>query len=164
MADLAVIPAISSILRNLLTSIATFWGEPELLKVIELCLDSSKASTADASAMSLLVRTVAKRASPNVLLPALCNMWTRILSENATVSPSLSFLSLYVTHIVSAKFSLGKRWHISKLSRSPSRLPQGPLFWKTCGSCSRPSCRCSIPAAAPAIQRCAAIVSQPHIV
>lgn len=84
--DPAVIPAVSSILRNLLTSIATFWGESELVKVIELCLDSSQSSALDASEMSLLVRTVAKRASPNVLLPALCNMWTRTLSLKAKVS------------------------------------------------------------------------------
>ncbi|KAI1789700.1 hypothetical protein LXA43DRAFT_1019967 [Ganoderma leucocontextum] len=98
-ADPAVIPAVSGILRNLLTSIATFWGEPELFKVIELCLESSQSSTVDASEMSLLVRTVAKRASPNVLLPALCNMWAGTLSEKAKDQPARTLAYIQVVKV-----------------------------------------------------------------
>ncbi|PIL25975.1 hypothetical protein GSI_11729 [Ganoderma sinense ZZ0214-1] len=98
-ADSAVIPAISSILHNLLTSIATFWGESELVKVIELCLDSSQSSTADASEMSLLVRTVAKRASPNVLLPTLCNMWTSTVLPKAKDQPTRTTAYIQIVQV-----------------------------------------------------------------
>ncbi|TBU55148.1 armadillo-type protein [Dichomitus squalens] len=82
--DPALISLASNVLRNLLTSIPTFWGESEVLQVIELFLDGSQSpTTVDASEMSLLVKTAAKRTSPNILLPALCNMWTRTLSETA---------------------------------------------------------------------------------
>lgn len=56
-----------------------------MLSIIELYLNAPQASATDAAELSLLIRTVAKRASPNVLLPALCNMWTRSLAENAKV-------------------------------------------------------------------------------
>ncbi len=76
--DPALVPLASHILRNLLTSIPTFWGEAEISSVVELYLDSSKASAVDSAEMSLLIKTTAKRASPNVLLPALCSMWTPV--------------------------------------------------------------------------------------
>ena len=81
--EAGVISTASSILRNLLTSIPTFWGETELLLVIELYLDGSHASAPGGVDLSLLVKTVAKRASPNVLLPTLSNMWSRIQAQPA---------------------------------------------------------------------------------
>ncbi|KAI0742763.1 hypothetical protein C8Q80DRAFT_1221194 [Daedaleopsis nitida] len=69
--DQALVPTASNILRNLLTSIPTFWGR-----------GSSHAPAADIAELSLLVKTVAKRASPNVLLPALCSLWTTSLSDS----------------------------------------------------------------------------------
>ncbi|RPD60690.1 hypothetical protein L227DRAFT_501246 [Lentinus tigrinus ALCF2SS1-6] len=86
--DPALISTASNVLRNLLTTIPTFWGEAELSTVVELYLDSSKVSAADSAEMSLLIKTTAKRASPNVLLPALCNMWTRLVSGTANERPS----------------------------------------------------------------------------
>lgn len=84
-ADSGLISTATQVLRNLLTSIPTFWGEAEVLQVVELYLDGSEASVGQSSEMSLLVKTVAKRASPTVLLPALCNMWERTLAAQAKV-------------------------------------------------------------------------------
>ncbi|KAI0670242.1 hypothetical protein C8Q78DRAFT_1138718 [Trametes maxima] len=77
-----VVPAVHT-LRNLLTSIPTFWGEAELLQVIELYLDGSEASTSESADMALLVKTISKRASPTVLLPTLCNMWETTVASQA---------------------------------------------------------------------------------
>lgn len=83
--DSSLISAAAQVLRNLLTSIPTFWGEAEVLQVVELYLDGAEASAGQSAEMSLLVKTVAKRASPTVLLPALCNMWERTLAAQAKV-------------------------------------------------------------------------------
>ncbi|KAI0651200.1 hypothetical protein C8Q79DRAFT_1004507 [Trametes meyenii] len=77
-----VTPAVQT-MRNLLTSIPTFWGEPELIQVIELYLDSSEASTSESTDMALLMKTISKRASPAVLLPTLCNMWEATVVSQA---------------------------------------------------------------------------------
>ena len=87
--DASIVHSASNVLRNLLTSIPTFWGEADILSVVELYLDSSQANTADAAELTLLVKATAKRTTPNVLLPALCNMWTR-LSVDASKVRSLS--------------------------------------------------------------------------
>ncbi|KAI0830231.1 hypothetical protein BC628DRAFT_1357002 [Trametes gibbosa] len=81
--DLGVAATAAQVLRNLLTSIPTFWGESEVLKVVELYLDSSEAHVSESAEVSLLVKAVAKHASPTVLLPALCNMWDRTLGPHA---------------------------------------------------------------------------------
>ncbi|KAI0632952.1 hypothetical protein C8Q77DRAFT_1120632 [Trametes polyzona] len=75
--DSTIVSTASQVLRNLLSSIPTFWGEAEVLQVVELYLDTAASESAD---LNLLVKTVAKRASPGVLLPALCNMWERTLA------------------------------------------------------------------------------------
>ncbi|KAI9060150.1 hypothetical protein FKP32DRAFT_1760434 [Trametes sanguinea] len=92
--DSALIVNAVQVLRNLLTSIPTFWGEHELLQVVELYLDTSEST--ESAEMSLLVKTVAKRASPNVLLPALCGMWEKSLVSQAKSRPkrTLSFLQV----------------------------------------------------------------------
>ncbi len=56
-----------------------------MLQVVELYLDGSEVSVSQSTEMSLLVKAVAKRASPTVLLPALCNMWERTLAAQAQV-------------------------------------------------------------------------------
>ncbi|TFK83295.1 hypothetical protein K466DRAFT_498737 [Polyporus arcularius HHB13444] len=97
--DPALVPLASHILRNLLTSIPTFWGEAEISSVVELYLDSSKASAVDSAEMSLLIKTTAKRASPNVLLPALCSMWTRVALSAAKERPSRTLAYVHVLKI-----------------------------------------------------------------
>ncbi|KAI0712775.1 armadillo-type protein [Cerioporus squamosus] len=97
--DPALVSTASNILRNLLTSIPTFWGETELSSVVELYLDSSKASASDSAEMSLLIKTTAKRASPNVLLPTLCSMWTRLVSVTAKEQLSRTLAYVQVVKI-----------------------------------------------------------------
>ncbi|OSD00001.1 hypothetical protein PYCCODRAFT_1479448 [Trametes coccinea BRFM310] len=99
--DSALIANAARVLRNLLTSIPTFWGEPELLQVVELYLDSSESS--ESGEMSLLVKTVAKRASPNVLLPALCGMWEKSLASTAKQEQPKRILSFLQVVKVSVK-------------------------------------------------------------
>ena len=55
------------------------------MQVVELYLDSSDGSATESTQMSLLVKTVAKRASPTVLLPALCGMWEKTIANVAKV-------------------------------------------------------------------------------
>ncbi|KAI8990419.1 armadillo-type protein [Trametes punicea] len=93
-ADSELIAAAVEVFRNLLSSIPTFWGEADLLQVVELYLDASDIS--ESAEMRLLVKTVAKRASPTVLLPALCEMWERSLVKQAKDRPKriLSFIQV----------------------------------------------------------------------
>ncbi|CDO68790.1 hypothetical protein BN946_scf184989.g56 [Trametes cinnabarina] len=100
--DTSPVATAVQVLRNLLTSISTFWGESELLQVVELYLDSCDSS--ESAEMSLLVKTVAKRASPNVLLPALCGLWERSLANQAKERPkrTLSFLQVVKVSVKAA--------------------------------------------------------------
>ncbi|KAJ8482003.1 hypothetical protein ONZ51_g5640 [Trametes cubensis] len=100
--DSELIALVVQVLRNLLTSIPTFWGEAELLQVVELYLDSSDGSATESTEMSLLVKTVAKRASPTVLLPALCGMWEKTIA-NVAKDDSKNILSFLQVVKVSVK-------------------------------------------------------------
>ncbi|KAH9893998.1 hypothetical protein C8Q73DRAFT_694035 [Cubamyces lactineus] len=102
--DSGLIVLVVQVLRNLLTSIPTFWGEAELLQVVELYLDSFDGSASESTDMSLLVKTVAKRASPTVLLPALCGMWERTIANVAKNHSKrvLSFLQVVKVSVKAA--------------------------------------------------------------
>ncbi|KAH9920883.1 armadillo-type protein [Epithele typhae] len=93
--ELDVIPLALGALRNLLTSIPTFWGKDEILQVVGLYLDSSTAAGPHTSDLTLLVRTTAKRASPGVLLPALCGLWSSVATSTKDRSPqALAYLQV----------------------------------------------------------------------
>ena len=74
-----------------MTSIPTFWGEAEVLQVVELYLDSAQTPAADSADMPLLIRTLAKRASPGVLLPALCGVSASVLASSSKVGAHFWF-------------------------------------------------------------------------
>ncbi|KAI0354312.1 hypothetical protein OH77DRAFT_530067 [Trametes cingulata] len=97
--DQALVASATHVLRNLLASIPAFWGEAQVLQVIQLYLDGSEASMSESTEMSLLVKTVAKRASPTVLLPALCNLWEQTLSTEAKDHPGRTLAYIRVVKV-----------------------------------------------------------------
>ncbi|KAI0369251.1 hypothetical protein BV20DRAFT_968110 [Pilatotrama ljubarskyi] len=103
-AEPTLIATATHVLRNLLASIPTFWGEAEVLQVVQLYLDGAEASLSDSADMSLLVKTVAKRASPTVLLPALCNLWEQSLASQAQDHPArtLAYVRVVKTSVKAA--------------------------------------------------------------
>ncbi|KZT68072.1 hypothetical protein DAEQUDRAFT_348588 [Daedalea quercina L-15889] len=65
-----------SVLQGLLTAVPTFWGETELLQVVDTylraCLDASQV---ESNYMSALMKTMAKRLPSKTLLPTLSKFW-----------------------------------------------------------------------------------------
>ncbi|KAI0776755.1 hypothetical protein BD413DRAFT_469201 [Trametes elegans] len=96
-ADVSLVSTTVQILRNLLGSIPTFWGEAEILQVVDLYLDGFQGAAS--TELSHLVKTVAKRASPTVLLPALCNMWERTLTSQAKERPERTLAYIQVLKV-----------------------------------------------------------------
>lgn len=69
----------TSVLQALLASIPNFWSSGDILLIIELYLRSD-ATVAQRPKTHLtgFVKTLAKRGSSKVLLPTLCDSWTRL--------------------------------------------------------------------------------------
>ncbi|PCH43122.1 hypothetical protein WOLCODRAFT_121527 [Wolfiporia cocos MD-104 SS10] len=75
-----------SVLQNLLSSVPTFWGEVELVGVIELFLASFVGNVkAETSPLNPLVKSLTKRIPSNVLLPTLSKMWLTLAHGSAEI-------------------------------------------------------------------------------
>ncbi|CCM00706.1 uncharacterized protein FIBRA_02746 [Fibroporia radiculosa] len=73
-------PAIAlNALQSLLTSVPTFWGEKDLVQVIDLYIEFRTASSkAESTFLEPVVKTMANRVPSTVLLPALGGIWTSL--------------------------------------------------------------------------------------
>jgi U3 small nucleolar RNA-associated protein 10 len=71
------------VLHALLTSIPSFWSSGDLLVVVELYLkQNSSESRQPVGPLSSFIKTMAKRAPPKVLLPTVCDLWTRLSADD----------------------------------------------------------------------------------
>ncbi|KAI0070967.1 hypothetical protein K474DRAFT_1669523 [Panus rudis PR-1116 ss-1] len=81
------------VLHALLSSIPKFWGNAELLQVVDLYLESgSSVSQSYVPQMTTLIRALAKKAPSKTLLPLLCEKWNSLTGNGEL---SLDKLSSY---------------------------------------------------------------------
>ncbi|KAG6866337.1 hypothetical protein C0991_005804 [Blastosporella zonata] len=72
-----------SVLHGLLVSIPAFWGPGEITQIVTLYVDHcTSTSNSPSQAMSSLTKALAKRAPPNVLIPALIDLWTSFTASH----------------------------------------------------------------------------------
>ena len=100
-----------------MTSIPTFWGEQEVLQVVQLHLDSAQVTGTHTADMSLLIRTTAKRISPSVLLPALCRICPSVVTLGSPSSVILAYVQV-VKVAVKAASRQAVLEHLRELSKS----------------------------------------------
>ena len=66
-------------LHALLTTIPTFWSSGDFLLVIEIYLNQYEAG--NQNEISTFIKTLAKRAPAKILLPTMCDLWTRLATN-----------------------------------------------------------------------------------
>ncbi|OBZ74951.1 U3 small nucleolar RNA-associated protein 10 [Grifola frondosa] len=81
--DTVAVTSALSVLQSLLSTIPTFWSDSDLTKVIALYIDTFVSRSH--VAMLPLVKTLAKRAPPNILLPTLSTMWSSLTNHRDKV-------------------------------------------------------------------------------
>ena len=65
------------VLQALLTSVPTFWGESEIMQLVQTYIqDCTDESHAESNYMTPLMKTVAKRLPSKTLLPTLSKYWS----------------------------------------------------------------------------------------
>jgi U3 small nucleolar RNA-associated protein 10 len=88
-----------STLQGLLKTIPAFWGSAELSQIVLLYMDQqSSASKANASGISALAKSLAKKLPPKVLIPALMEMWGPLQGSKNIVSSNEQVHVLDPTH------------------------------------------------------------------
>lgn len=89
------------VLHALLTSIPNFWSSGDFLLIIELYLRQHvSAAQHNQAQLSSFVKALAKRAPSKVLLPTLCDLWSRLAADK--VHPCLIFYLLPALTVSSA--------------------------------------------------------------
>ena len=89
-------------------AIPTFWGNAELGKIVHLYLDHCSFST-DTDDISAFIKSIAKKASPAVLLPALSELWSSLQGAKVKVSihqdelEAVSLIAFFRTWHLAAK-------------------------------------------------------------
>ncbi|KAI0092311.1 armadillo-type protein [Irpex rosettiformis] len=88
-----------NVLHALLTTIPSFWSGGDFLLIVELYLKQHEAGSQNQ--LSTFVKTLAKRAPTKVLLPTMCDLWTRLAAnhpESQQISGYLFVLRRTIQH------------------------------------------------------------------
>lgn len=135
-----------SVLHALLSSIPNFWSTGDFLLIIELYLCQTVYSKQHQGQVSSFVKTLAKRAPSKLLLPTLCDLWTRLAAKDVCLT--LSSSDWQPSDMIPVCFSLLRSKYLVTCSSygEQSRVRIELCFRTTCAPYSGPSLTSSLSA------------------